>query len=119
MLCRACGFPIGSTFFSAEQKSMTTAASVTVEISVVCLLKRHSTADPDEMLLVPKDVAVGDVPLFASEVRDLAGPGRRGGTLTFRAPGSPRPRYRERVMILITCLSIESTHDVHRSQRSS
>ena len=48
---------------------MTTAASATVEISVVCLLKRLSTADPDEMLPVPKDV--GDVPLSAY-VRDLA-----------------------------------------------
>jgi len=48
---------------------MANAASETVEIGVVCMLRRLSTADSDKMILLPKDV--GDVPLSAT-VRNVA-----------------------------------------------
>ena len=58
-------------FFSCEhrQNTMANAASETVEISVVCMLRRLSTEDPDKMLFLPKEV--GDVPL-STPVRDVA-----------------------------------------------
>ena len=49
---------------------MANAASATIEMSVVCLLRRLSTADPEEMLPLPKDHLV-DVPL-STPVREVA-----------------------------------------------
>lgn len=64
-VCRSIVF-----FLRTDKRNMANAASATIEMSVVCLLRRLSTADPEEMLHLPKDHLV-DVPL-STPVREVA-----------------------------------------------